>query len=104
MAIDLGNEKMEVEAALRCAIVQAISSPAGLSVAFAELMVYRMEDGRYAVECDEWQHLWTDANNAAIEFMAVRKTMKLGFDFETPRRDEEAQRHLDGSRVGHVGR
>lgn len=66
----------------RGAIIQIISSPAGLSVAFDDLMVYRMEDGRYAVDCDKWQHIWKTASEAATDFIVARETMKLGFDFE----------------------
>jgi hypothetical protein len=81
MEDDISTKLDELD--LRGAIIQVISSPAGLSVAFDDLMVYRLEDKTYAVDCQEWQHVWKTAHEAADDFAAAREARELGFDFET---------------------
>lgn len=74
-----------IAASLRGAIVAVITSPAGLSVAFDDLMVYRLEDGTYAVDTESGkeQRVWKSAHEAADDFETTRKAMRLGYDFET---------------------
>jgi hypothetical protein len=76
---------ISIAASLRGAVIAVISSPAGLSVAFEDLMVYRLEDGTYAVDVDAGkdQRIWKSAHDAADDFEKVRQEMKLGYDFET---------------------
>lgn len=75
---------ISIAASLRGAIIHTISSPAGLSVSFGDLMVFRLEDGTYAVdsEDEDWQHVYKTAHEAADAFEEVRRRMKLGYDFE----------------------
>jgi hypothetical protein len=93
---------ISVAASLRGAVIATISSPAGLSVSFGDLMVFRLEDGRYAVDCEEdaWQHVWKTAHEAADDFEKVRKEMKLGYDFETVGKVEARQETIHYVRMG----
>jgi hypothetical protein len=78
---------ISIAASLRGAVIAVISSPAGLSVAFDDLMVYRLENGNYAVDVDaeKDQRIWKTAHEAVDDFEKVRQEMKLGYEFETTR-------------------
>lgn len=72
-------------ASIRGAVIAVISSPAGLSIAFDDLMVYRLEDGTYAVDTESGkdQRIWKTPHEAADDFEKTRQELKLGYEFET---------------------
>lgn len=64
-------------------VAAAISTPAGFSVEFNDLAVYRLEDGNFAVADEDDEKTFDTAEAAAAYFVERRHARQAGFDYET---------------------